>query len=65
MEETLKHTDLLIDPDKYFDTKRRLEDLQMVQLKKDQAENGEVYKENGAWFFRDGTELSFEKAFGS
>lgn len=67
MEKTveLKSAELYTNPKSYFAKKRKLQRIKMAALKKDQAELGDVYKENGAWFFRDGTELSFREAFGA
>lgn len=47
-----------------FEQEEKLLQKRFEKLKKDQAELGVVYEEKGAWFFRDGTELTFEEAFG-
>ena len=47
-----------------FDMEEKLFEERFKKMKKDQAEFGIVYQENGMWHFRDGTELTFEEAFG-
>lgn len=57
--------DFVANPVEFFDKEEQLYKKRFEKLKKDQAEHGVVYQEKGSWFFRDGTELTFEEAFGA